>query len=251
LDGLLFAPLFAFATVGVGAAIARVVRSRPPDDLTLELLCGLGGAWLALTVMPHHDMRYTVGLIAFLSVLGTAWIVRLRSVPRIVAIALLGAAIVAANVGATLGVGGTTSRQLPGSRRAAYGEGVPPRGSVIVYSNQNFIVSGPHRRPDVLGLLGALRRAGVTAVGFVDHVESYDRNFEETGLWVLSRVADLQVLPEVEAATTPGPGQAIAIRSRRKQATAPCLRLADGSGVWLRVGADAADDAPPARCPVG
>ncbi|MGN6188982.1 MAG: hypothetical protein ACTHOE_08785 [Conexibacter sp.] len=53
LDGLLFAPLFAFATIGVGAAVARVARSRPLDDVTLELLCGLGGAWLALTLLPH------------------------------------------------------------------------------------------------------------------------------------------------------------------------------------------------------
>ncbi|HZV72784.1 MAG TPA: glycosyltransferase family 39 protein [Conexibacter sp.] len=243
LDGLLFAPLFAFASVGVGAAIARVVRARPANDFTLELLCGLGGAWLALTAMPHHDMRYTIGLIAFLAVLGTAWIVRLAPAPRAVAISLLAAAIVAAHVGATLGVGGEASRQLPGSRRAAYGEGVPPRGRVIVYSNQNFLISGPHGHPDVLALLESLRREGVTTIGFVDHVESFDRNFEETGLWVLARVASLQVVAQPEAIATPGPGQALAIRAPPTGGVAPCLRLADGSGVWLRVGA--ADGGPP------
>jgi 4-amino-4-deoxy-L-arabinose transferase-like glycosyltransferase len=248
LDGLLFAPLFVFATIGVGAAIARVARARPANDLTLELLCGLGGAWLALTVMPHHDMRYTLSLIGFLAVLGTVWIVRLSSTPRTVAIALLGAAIVAAQIGATFGVGGETSRQLPGARRAAYGEGVPPRDRLIVYSNQNFIVSGPRRSPDVLALLEALRRQGVTTIGFADQVESYDRYFEEIGLYVLARVAHMQVFPEPEAITALAPGQALAIRAQSLEG-APCIVLGDGSGVWLRVGV-AGGSPPQASCPL-
>jgi Dolichyl-phosphate-mannose-protein mannosyltransferase len=235
LDGLLFAPLFAFATVGVGAAVARVARARPLHDVTLELLCGLGGAWLALTAMPHKDMRYTISLIVFVAVLGTAWIVRLRSASRALAISVLAGAVLAAQLGATFGVGGTTTRQLPGARRATYGEGVPPRNRVIVYSNQNFIVSGPHRTPDVLALLRALRREGVTTVGFIDQVESYDRNFEEIGLWTLARVAHLNVIAEPQGATELGPGQAIAIRSQRLGGP-PCMVLADGSGVWLRIG---------------
>ncbi len=236
LDGLLFAPLFAFATIGVVAAVARVARTRPVDDYTLELLCGLGGAWLALTLMPHKDMRYTLGLIVFLAVLGTVWIVRLAPASRAVAIALLGAAIVAANVGATFGVGGETARQLPGSRRAAFGEGVPPRDRVIVYSDQNFIVSGPHRTPDVLALMQTLRRQGATTIGFVDQVESYDRHFEEIGLWDLARVAGLHVAREVERVATLAPGQVIAIRSPAGTGPPPCLVLGDGSGVTLRVG---------------
>jgi uncharacterized membrane protein YsdA (DUF1294 family) len=236
LDGLLFAPLFALAAVGVGTAVARVARRRPRDDHTLELLSGLGGAWLALTLMPHKDMRYTIGLIVFLAVLGTIWIVRLAPAPRAIAISLLGAAIVAANLGATFGVGDETSRQLPGARRAEWGEGVPPRGRVIVYASENFIVSGPRRDPDVPALLNALRRQGVTTVQFVDQVESFDRNFEEMGLWVLARVAGLQVVPEGTGLAALGPGQAVAIRSPAGKGQAPCLTLADGSSVILRVG---------------
>lgn len=247
LDGLLFAPLFAFATIGVGAAIARVARARPLNDCTLELLCGLGGAWLALTAMPHKDMRYTISLIAFIAVLGTAWIVRLRPAPRVVTISLLVAAIAAAHVGATFGVGGTTTRQLPGARRASYGEGVPPRDRVIVYSNQNFIVSGPRARPDVLALLEALHHDGVRTVGFIDQVESYDRNFEEIGLWTLARVANLQVFPEPENLSALAPGQAIAIRSHGLGGP-PCMVLADGSGVWLRIGT-ASGGQPATSCP--
>jgi 4-amino-4-deoxy-L-arabinose transferase-like glycosyltransferase len=237
LDGLLFAPLFLLAAVGVGAAIVRVMRARPRDDLTLELLGGLASAWLVLTVMPHKDMRYTVGLIVFIAVLATVWIVRLARVPRTLAIVLLCAAVVSAHVGATFGVGGDATRQLPGSRRAAYGEGVPPRDRVIVYSNQNFIVSGPRREPDVLGFLEAVRRQGVTTVGFVDQVESYDRHFEEIGMWVFARVLGMQVFPRPEAVTTLAPGQAILIRRWPADGAAPCLSLADGSGVWVRIGA--------------
>jgi 4-amino-4-deoxy-L-arabinose transferase-like glycosyltransferase len=82
LNGLLFAPLFAFAAVGVVEATARVVRARPRPvrgDPTVELLWGLAGAWLALTLLRHHDVRYTMGAIVYVAVLGTAWVVRLRA----------------------------------------------------------------------------------------------------------------------------------------------------------------------------
>lgn len=250
LDGLLFAPLFAFAAIGVGAAIVRVTHARPREDLTLELLCGLGGAWLALTLLSHKDMRYTLSLIVFLAVLGTAWIVRLAPTPRTLAMALLVGAICAAQMGATFGVGGETTRQLPGSRRAAYGEGVPPRDRVIVYSNHDFIVSEPIPRPNVLALLTALRRQGVTTIGFVDEVESYDRHFEEIGLWVLARVAGLQVVRETEGAVTLGPAQALAIRTTGGGTTAPCMTLGDGSWVTVRVGT--AEGGPgTVSCPLG
>lgn len=251
LDGLLFAPLFLFAAIGVGVALVRVARSRPGEDGTLELLCGLAGAWLALTLMPHKDMRYTIGLIVFLSVLGTAWIARLAPAPRTAMVGLLLAATAAAHVGATFGVGGDTSRKLPGQRDATWGEGVPPRDRVIVYENHNFIVSGPRSRPDVLALLRALRREGVVEIGFTDQVDSFDRNFEEIGLWDLSRVAGLQVSPELEGVGAPGPGQAVAIRTRMPGGgPSPCLRLADGSGVWLRIGAPPGSP-PRESCPQG
>jgi uncharacterized membrane protein YsdA (DUF1294 family) len=237
LDGLLFAPLFAFAAIGVGAALARVVRARPRDDLTVELLCGLGGAWLALTLVPHKDMRYALSLIAFLAVLGTVWLVRLSRARRRVAISLLALAIVAAHVGASFGAGPETSRQLPGSRRADFGEGVPPRDRVIVYENHDYMVSGPVRHADVPGLLGALRHTGVVGVAWVDHVEPWDRNFEDTGLWVLARVAGIPVVAQGGQLERPGPGQALLVRAQGStDLGAPCVRLRDGSGVWVLIG---------------
>jgi hypothetical protein len=248
LDGLLFAPLFLLATAGVGVAVARVARTREEADPTLELLCGLCGAWVLLTVMPHHDMRYTMGFVVFLAVLGTAWIVRLAPAPRTLAIVLLVGAIGAAHVGATLGVGAETTRRLPGNRRAAYGEGVPPRGRVIVYSNNDYMVSRPHPHPDVLGLFTALRREGMTSIEWDDQVERWDRYFADIGLLVFARVANLVVIPE--AARTPAltQGQAALIRAWTiGGAGPPCLRLGDGSGVWAHIGT--LRQIPQAYCP--
>lgn len=237
LNGLLLAPLFAFATVGIGAAVVRVMRTRRTDDFTLELLCGLGAAWLAVTVMPHHDLRYTLGFLAYLAVLGTVWIVRLAPFPRRMAISLLVAAIAVAHVGATLGVGGEATRRLPGNRNAAYGEGVPPRGRVIVYSNHDFMVGGPHGRPDVLALFEALRRDGMSSVEWEDRVERWDAEFEQIGLSVLARIGDLREIPESQRAPGLERGEASLIRARALGgAEPPCLRFADGTGIWVRVG---------------
>jgi hypothetical protein len=247
LNGLLFAPLTVFAAVGVGAAIVRVRRTRERDDPTLELLCGLGAAWLLLLLMPHHDMRYVMELIVFLAVLGTAWIVRLAPAPRAVAVGLLAAAIVAAHLGATFGVGGDTLRHLPGNRRAVYGEGVMPRGRVIVYASSDYMVSGPHAHPDLLAVFRALRREGVANLGWFDQVERWDPWFEEIGLVTFAYVARVGVIPEAQRSTAPEPGEAALIRARSLGgAGPPCLRLADGSGVWIHVGSA---QGPQARCP--
>lgn len=249
LDGLLFAPLFAFAAAGVGAAVARAARRRPLDDPGPELLAGLLGAWLALSVMPHHDMRYTLGLIVFLAVLGTAWIVRLAPAPRAVATGLLLVAIAAAHAGATFGVGAATTRLLPGDRTAAYGEGVPPRNRVIVYENHDYMVSGPQRSPDVLALLRALKAAGVRLVQWDDLINRWEPYFEGIGLYVATRIAGIGMVPQ--ETMTPGlaAGEASLIRAHTIDGLgAPCIRFLDGSGLWIRVGSGNGEP-PKSFCP--
>jgi 4-amino-4-deoxy-L-arabinose transferase-like glycosyltransferase len=236
LNSLLLAPLFAFATVGVALAVARVVRTRPLDDPTLELLVGLAGAWAVLTFMPHHDLRYTMPLIVFLSVLGTAWIVRLPARGRAAAVTLLVLAVAAAHLGATFGVGGTTDRRLPGNRRATLGEGVPLRDRVVVYTNHNFLVSAPHRRGDVLGLLRALRASGVRTVYWQDDVDEASPVFERIGVLAFALAAGLE--GDVERTDFSGLGRtsAVLLREPSLDRAPPCMRLYDGSGVWVRLG---------------
>ena len=236
LNGLLLAPLFAFAATGVAAATACVARLRSRDDLTLELLVGLVGAWAALTLMPHKDMRYTIALIVFVAVLGTAWVVRLERTRRTIAIIVLVAAVGLAHVGATIGAGGPTDRRLPGGRLATLGEGVPLRDQVVVYTNHNFLVSGPQGDGDVLRLFRALRANGVSGVYWRDTVDGSSPVFEPIGLLAFAEIADL----ENDMARTDFSGlerdEAVAIRALTLGQTGPCIVLADGTGVWLRLG---------------
>lgn len=238
LNGLLFAPLFLFAAVGVGAAVARVRRMRDEHDFTLELLCGLAGAWAVLTVIPHHDMRYTLGLVVFLAVLGTVWIVRLAGAPRLLATSLLVAAVLAAHAGATLGIGGGDDpRRLPGSRIAINGEGVPPRDTVIVYANENFMVSRPRAEPDVLALFSWLRQHEMTAIAWEDQVEAWYEPFDPIGLRTFARIARIGTLPEGLPTSGLRQGQAYLIRAHEESGgREPCVRFADGTGAWVRVG---------------
>lgn len=250
LNGLLFAPLFAFASVGVVAAAVRSARARPLEDPTFELLVGLIAAWAVLTfVMAHHDLRYTMGLLVFLSTLGTAWIVRLRAPARAAAIALLVAAVVTAHVGATLGVGGATERLLPGNRQATLGEGVPLTGQVVVYSNHNFLVSGPKETGDMLALFRALRASGARGVYWRDAVDEADPVFERIGLLVFAEIAGLENDYLATDFTRLRRDDAVAIRAIVLDGTPPCLLLSDGTGVWVRFGDP---DAPGARnaCPL-
>jgi Dolichyl-phosphate-mannose-protein mannosyltransferase len=249
LNGLLFAPLFAFAAVGIGAGIGRVVRARGGADLTFELLAGLGGTWVVLTVMPHHDMRYTISAIVYLAVLAAVWIARLPRAPGAVAVTGLVLAVLAAQAGATLGLGGTTSRVLPGSRFATWGEGVPPLSGVVVYSNHDFLVSGPERDGDVLRLFRALREEEIRSVAWLDDgygSTPYSRSpyFDGIGLMAFAYVAHLQANMQPWDSLPPSVDRAIVIRSAAGfDGTEPCTTLTDGSGVWVRIGDPVARDA--------
>ncbi|HET6448622.1 MAG TPA: glycosyltransferase family 39 protein [Conexibacter sp.] len=235
LNGLLFAPLFAFAAIGVVAALARAVRTRPlpSHDPTAELLWGLGGVWLALTLLRHHDVRYTMGAIAFVAVLGTAWIVRLRPRWQALATALLVAAVVVAQLGATFGVGRDPG-QLPLSNGAiGEGEGVPPRDRVVVYSSLDYLVSGPLHDGDVLGLMRRLHADGVDRVATEDRGDVNDHMFETIGLIVFARAAGLSF----DAVDPPHGGETVAhlIRASALDGSDPCTHLFSGTGVWVEI----------------
>jgi len=236
LNSLLLAPLCAFAAIGVALAIVRVARSRATDDPTLELLVGLIGAWTVLTLMPHHDLRYTMPLTIFLAVLATAWIVRLARPARLAAIGLLLVVVAVAHAGATFGVGGTSERRLPGNRQAELGEGVPLRDRVVVYTNENFLVSRPHSEGDVLGLLRAVRASGVRTLYWEDAIDESSPVFERIGVLAFATAVRLEMDYErADFRGLPG-GAAVAIRATSLDRAPPCMRLYDGTGVWLRLG---------------
>jgi 4-amino-4-deoxy-L-arabinose transferase-like glycosyltransferase len=236
-NGLLFVPLLAFAIVGVGAAAVSTMRHPRQSEVIVDLLLGGLAAWLAITAMPHHDVRYSLPLTIFLAVLGTGWIVRLRSPGRWLAHAALVGAVVAATLGATFGIGSSTSAVLPGNRNAPHGEGVPRLNHLTVYSNHNFMVSGPRNGGDVLGLLKDLKREGIAGVvWFNEWAPAWFVDFNAQGLVAITKIAQLAVpygtvdLGRLEAK------QAVLIPERKLGSAPPCARLSGGIGLWIRRG---------------
>jgi hypothetical protein len=237
-NSTLFLPLLLFAAVGVVWAVVELVRRDRPLGWTPELLGGLAVAWIAITVMPHHDLRYTIPLIAYLAVLGTAWIPRLPVAWRTVAVAGLAAATIAATLGASFGVGPKRTEPLPAVQEAPDGVGVPPLHTVTLQAGSNYMVSGPRHGDDVLPLLKALRADGVTEVLWIPaQAPPWSRDFNIRGLLAYARIARLHVhsgsidLAQLEAR------QALLLRGRGRQldGSPPCARLPDGTGVWVQL----------------
>lgn len=262
-NGLLFAPLFAFVAVGVARTVHLIARERkaPPRERSMgdagpELLGGLFGGWLALTLTPHHDMRYTMPLIVYLAVLGTAWIAMLAPTPRTIATATLGLAVLATTLGATFGVGSEVRIPLSGhpiQTDASFG--IPPPDQLTLYSDHDFSVSSPRRGDDVLGLFKAMRREGITGVIWRGaEAPDGDPVFDSQGVRVFARFAGLagprlgsmrlvtySVAESVEDMNpmvwdVADPRHAFLIRAKQHGHARPCRRLRDGTGIWLVLG---------------
>jgi len=240
LNGLLFAPLAAFAAAGTLAAAWRLREAAGRASVIPELLGGLVGSWLLLTLMTHKDMRYTLPMIVYLAVLGTAWVVRLRPHLRTIATAGLAAVVVATTAGATFGVGGAIPARLPGNLGAPDGIGVPPRGKVVVYSNYDYLVSGPRRDADLLALLRGLERSGVRKI-YWDPVAARPEHvdFNSAGLTVLTRVAGMSVADRIDLERI-RPHYVLLMYRPAPPHTTPCVRFASGMGVWALLGRAAA-----------
>jgi dolichyl-phosphate-mannose-protein mannosyltransferase len=243
LNGLLFAPLFAFAAIGLARCAMRAARTRRGSTRSKmgfepELLGGLCAGWLAITLTPHHDMRYTMGLIVYLAVLGTAWIVRLPGSSRGIATAALAAAVLATTLGATFGVGGPV--EIPPTTHRSLVEtswGIAPSNQVTVYSDHDFVISAP-RDDHLLGLFRALRRDGFTGVGWLQEQAAVgDRAFDLQGLELFARFSGVSAPPQ--DLSTPwsiaNPLNSLLWRHTLPGPSRPCIVLHDGTGVWVRV----------------
>jgi hypothetical protein len=193
-------------------------------------------AYAAITTVTHKDVRYAMSLLVFLAVLGSAWIVRLLRAPRRVAIAALVLAVAASTMGATFGVGHAYSGMLPGNWSFPRGQGVMPLDRFTIYSNHNYMVSGPRRSGDLPGLFRELRRAGIREVGIYGaQAPAWDVVYNLNGLRLFVRIAHLTFPHEVghrEFDTR----VATLIHLRAFGRARPCVPLPDGQGVWIRLG---------------
>ncbi|HEX7290299.1 MAG TPA: glycosyltransferase family 39 protein [Conexibacter sp.] len=237
-NGLLFVPLLAFAAIGVVHAAVSTARAPRQAGVVPELLGGLLGAWLAITAIPHHDVRYTLPLIVYLAVLGGGWIVRVRpSAPRAAALVALGLAVVATTLGATFGVGSPSSELLPGNRAAPRGEGVMRLSGVTFYASPDYMVSGPREGNGVLELLRELRADGVRrVVWFEEWAPLWDVDFNSLGIMAFARVVGLTYPYGTINLADIRPHVAVLIPERSLDEARPCMRLRDGRGLWIRFG---------------
>jgi hypothetical protein len=246
LNGVLLAPLFALAAIGIAIATAQTLRGRAPTYVP-ELLGGLLGAWAGLLATPIHVVRYELPLIVYVAVLGTSWIVRLGWRARAIAVASLALAVGASVLGAGFGVGHELRVQLTGhppANRAVYG--IARFDEVVVYSDRVFQLSGPRRGDDPLALLRALRDDGIELVTWLPQEEEpYD--FDHYGVDVLVAMARMGALRSYEPSQLP-PGAALLLHGSIS-GSPPCLRMAGGRGLWVRRGR-ALEPGTPDYCPL-
>ncbi len=204
LNSQLLAPLFLLTLGGGIWTLAVLLRDRDLSDARIELLAGGFVAWLAITLTPHHDLRYDMPLMPYLAVIGTGWIVQLPRAARLATATLLIAAVVANTLATTFGVGGQVEAKLVGSPPNT--EAFPDR--IVLYSNKGFLVAGPQRDGDVPELLRALRREGVEVVAF-DRTQIEAPDFSSEGLGPLAMIAGL--LPSIETALANQSAAAVAV----------------------------------------
>jgi hypothetical protein len=228
LNSQLLAPLFLIALAGTIWTIVAVVRGEEMRGPRLEFLAGGFVAWLAVSLTPHHDIRYDMPLMPYLAVIGTGWIVHLSRVPRFALTGILVLAVAANTLATTFGVGSKVEIKLVSSPPNT--EAFPDR--VVFYSNTGFLVAGPSRDGDVPGLLQALGREGIETVTF-SPTQTAGPNFSAEGLFPLVRIAGMT--PSYQTSLVSGDSKIASLVNQPIPPKAPptCARLSNGTGIWV------------------
>jgi Dolichyl-phosphate-mannose-protein mannosyltransferase len=231
MNSQLLLPLFLLAVGGIVWTLIGLVRSRGKPAARLEFFAGGFVAWFVITFPDaHHDIRYGLPLLAFLSVIATGWIVNLPRPARLAACALLVFGVAANTLGITFGVGQEVKLAL--AQPLSVSEQLPDR--IVLVSTNGFLASAPSRDGDVPGLLRALRREGVSTVSWSAE-QSALPDFSLEGLRPLALMAKLS--PATRQKLQYGESASIAtlihepVSAARSAAT--CSRLSDGTGVWV------------------
>lgn len=225
----LWAPLCAFVLAGALWTAAAIARGHHRCSEQLEFLAGGFLAWLALTLTPHHDVRYGLALLVFLAILGSAWITQLPRAACLAACLLLASVVVANVLGIDFGVG----REV----KVALADPLPTTEQesdrVIIHSTAGFLVAAPRRDGDVPGLLQALYHEGVRTVAWA-YKQTESAEFSHEGLTPLALMNGLKPMttPRVEFSYS---SQVATLLHTPVTARMPptCTRLSDGTGVLV------------------
>jgi hypothetical protein len=222
-----FAPLLAFAAVGIGMAIVRLFKRPWREPLTLELLVGGLIAWAGATYSLPHDPRYSLPGLPYLAVLGAGWIVLLRPARARLVAALALSAIALVNVlTISFGLGHRVAISLPGAPKNS---GLYERQLTLI-SDHGFAYGKPERSGDLLGLMRDLHHRNIRYVLW-DLPAANSSTFNTEGLTALAQIARLQIGRPPPAQRRDGvilvhlaPGQS---------KVPPCRRLYDGTDVYV------------------
>lgn len=232
INGQLYLPLFVFAAVGWVWMLIGSLRRRPVSRLAPEILVGSFVGWLVITETFIHDTRYSLPLSVYLAVFGACWITALPRRGRIAAATALGAIAIANTLGTAFGVGKPVSVTLPG----ATAHTLQQPGMLTLYENGGFLVAAPERDGDLLGMLNALRRTGVTAVTWAPE-QATEPAFSEGGVYAFVQISGLKRENEkLSQQRYTSSDATMAHGTISKQEPPPCVKLDDGTGVWVRLG---------------
>jgi 4-amino-4-deoxy-L-arabinose transferase-like glycosyltransferase len=155
-------PLALFATVGTILALVRFRRQRARDDYTPELVVGLASSYAAITYLSLKDPRYSLPIVVFLAVLGTAWIPRLGRRWAPAAAALLVGILVLNTLTVSFGVGGKpwVVKVVPDAVK------VSPSHREVAIWNHGYLLGGPKPGGHPERLFRAAKREHVARVAF-------------------------------------------------------------------------------------
>jgi 4-amino-4-deoxy-L-arabinose transferase-like glycosyltransferase len=235
----LFLPLFLLSAAGWLWMVLRLLRRRPAGRCAPELLLGSFIAWFAITETFVHDTRYSLPLQVYLAVIGTGWILQLPRTGRIAASAAVVLVALANTFATSFGVGDTVLAATGPSDALGHATTLQHAGQIVVYNPGGFLVAGPKRDGDMLGMLRALERQGVTGVTWSAE-QATEQDFTDIGVTVLSKIAGLAILEHLAAPTPVGSltkRDAIFAHGPVKPGESPpCVTLSDGTGVWVRLG---------------
>ena len=228
----LFLPLFLLSTVGVVWTLVGFIRRRWVSPFAPELAIGAFVAWFGLTQTFVHDNRYGMSLLVYAAVFGSFWIVRLPRPGRIAGMVALVLIAIANTLASTFGVGGIWSVKLP---HALQREAIQPN-IITIYSNEGYLVpAAPYRGGDMLATLKALQRDGVKIILWLPSATPTNGPYLE-GLVPLAILVNL-AYEEFRTGSGLGPGVAVLDHEALgKEPVPPCVKLPDGTAVWIRRG---------------
>jgi hypothetical protein len=220
----LYLPLAALVLVGAVAAARR--WRRRADDYAPELILGGAGGYVAMTALNIKDPRYTLPCLVFAAVLATAWMLRDDRRLRLVPVLGLAAIVIVNTLVIDFGVGGASRLSLPGHWAGGF-----LRGEVTLYGSPQLAEDGRDSPRDdgVRALLEQTKKEGARQVYLGPRMDNW-RDYSPQGMILMARMIGLTPVDTPQL----GPRDPIVMRHYQiANRPPPCLRLEDGSGVYL------------------